>query len=126
MHNRLFLLIGSLVLLLLFYVVLVQQQKSEFIQKQEKEGYVFVQVLPIQSHLGWGYDIFLNRKKYIHQEFIPGIFGRRGFETKEEALRVGNRVVANATGKKGSPAISFADLRELGIPLTAADTTQPK
>jgi len=34
---------------------------------------------------GWGYDIKINGKDYIHQENLPCQCGREGFKTKEKA-----------------------------------------
>ena len=34
---------------------------------------------------GWGYDININGKNYIHQENLPCQCGRDGFKTKEKA-----------------------------------------
>lgn len=34
---------------------------------------------------GWGYDVLMNGKIFIHQPIIPGKPGLNGFSTKEEA-----------------------------------------
>jgi hypothetical protein len=108
---------GALVALgAVFYVTYVGQLKRE-------RDYVYIQVEPIQTSLGWGYEIVADGKAYIHQEFIPGLKGRRGFDSKEDAIRVGNRVISKIKMKQVPPAINMEDLKELGI-LKAADTLQ--
>jgi Domain of unknown function (DUF4907) len=105
----------------LFYISYCAQLKREFALSQKEKGFVFVKVLPVQTSLGWGYEIHVDNKTYIKQPFIPAISGRRGFDTKDQALLVGNKVVSNINTKM-SPSISINDLIELGIPIKIADT----
>src|SRR5580704_1019877 len=117
------LIIGTIILIagLLFYVPYCAQLKREFVQTQKEKGLVFVQVLPIETSLGWGYEIHVDNRTYIKQPFIPAIKGRRGFDTKDQALLVGNKVVSNINTRM-SPSISIADLLALGIPIKPSDT----
>ncbi len=125
MHRRfLFLSIGFV--LIIFYAFYFNQLKREFNLSQKQKGLIFIKVKPIQTNLGWGYEIEVDGKPFIHQEFIPSIFGRRGFATKEDAELVGNRAVAKITDSQMSPAISIKDLEELGIQLKPSDTLQIK
>jgi len=107
--------------ILVFYVLYCAQLKREFAISQKEKGLVFVRVIPIQTPLGWGYEIHVDDRTYIKQPFIPAITGRRGFETREQALLVGNKVVSNINTRM-SPAVSISDLIELGIPIRPADT----
>ena len=116
----------AVTLAILFYSTYYAQQKKEFALSQKEKGLVFVEVKPIQTSIGWGYDIMVDGKRYIHQDFIPGISGRRGFDSKEQAMLVGNKVVSKVTGSKMSPSINIEDLIELGIPLKASDTARLK
>jgi uncharacterized protein DUF4907 len=109
----------------LFYVFYFAQLKKEFASAQKHKGFVFVKVVPFQSSFGWGYEIDVDEKVYIKQPFIPAISGRRGFEKKEDALLVGNKVVSNINNQM-SPAISIKDLEELGIKLKPSDTAEAK
>src|SRR5579871_193892 len=117
MNGKKFLVAGVIVLVVVaFYSAYISQQKREFALSQKANGMVYVEVLPIQTSLGWGYEIHVDGKSYIRQEFVPAIFGRRGFDTKEQAIAVGNKVVSNINSKS-SPAISIKDLEELEIPI---------
>jgi len=126
MNGKKFLVAGVIVLVVVaFYSAYISQQKREFALSQKANGMVYVEVLPIQTSLGWGYEIHVDGKSYIRQEFVPAIFGRRGFDTKEQAIAVGNKVVSNINSKS-SPAISIKDLEELEIPIKSSDTLQKK
>ena len=82
---------------------------------QHKTDLVFVEVRPISSSYGWGYEIIAGAKVYIHQEFIPAIPGKHGFKTSEDALRVGRKVVSKISAGQLPPTITVDELRELGI-----------
>src|SRR5450432_3113004 len=76
---------GIIIILgILFYTAYYAQLKTE-------RGYVFIQLQPIQTATGWGYEILANGKTYIRQEFIPAIEGYHPFKTKEDAVSVGNK-----------------------------------
>ena len=119
---RRFIIAGIIILAgILFYVTYIAQLKREFFLAQKEKGFVFVQVLPIETSLGWGYEIHVDNRTYIKQPFIPAIKGRRGFDTKDQALLVGNKVVSNINTRM-TPSISVADLIALGIPIKPSDT----
>ncbi len=77
------------------------------------------QLLPVDLHVvkmndGWGYDVLVDKKVFIHQDCIPAISSFKKFCTKEDALAIGGRVVEKL--KKGDkPAISLQELRQLHI-----------
>jgi hypothetical protein len=121
------LIIAGIIILaaILFYVPYCAQLKREFVLAQKEKGLVFVQVLPIQTNLGWGYEIHVDNRTYIKQPFIPAITGRRGFETRDQALLVGNKVVSNINTRM-TPSVSVADLIALGIPIKPSDTIRLK
>ena len=75
---------------------------------------MFVQVRAFQTSGGWGYQILADGKSYIKQNFIPAIQGRHSFQTKEQALLVGNKVLEKIEHKQ-PPAISVAELKEMHI-----------
>jgi hypothetical protein len=85
-----------------------------FFEYKKKSDYVFVQVRAIQNTNGWGYEILTDGKVYIRQDFIPAIPGRRSFETKEQALAVGNKVLYKIEHQQ-MPVITPAELKEMNI-----------
>ena len=93
-----------------------------FFEYRKKSDYVFVQVRATQQVKGWGYEIVTDGKVYIKQDFIPAIPGRHHFETKEQALQVGNKVLDKIEHRQ-LPVITFAELQEMHI---ISDTVSPK
>jgi uncharacterized protein DUF4907 len=88
-------------------------------QKWRKD-HIMVTLRAIHTEFGWGYDIWTDKTRYIHQDVIPGIPGNFGFRTKEDALAVGqlvyDRLIANQM-----PIVTTRDLDSLKI---LPDTTQ--
>ncbi|WP_246225107.1 DUF4907 domain-containing protein [Spirosoma terrae] len=64
---------------------------------------------------GWGYDILNNDKPFIHQPTIPGVPGLVGFPNREQAQRVGERVVEKLQDEKAMPTLTHDELRQLGV-----------
>lgn len=65
--------------------------------------------------LGWGYDIYIDNKRTIHQPHIPAVQGNSYFATEEDALKTG-RFAADKMKTTGSlPTISLEELESLGI-----------
>src|ERR1700704_1087110 len=73
-----------------------------FQRKKEREN-VFVQVRPIHTAIGWGYEIITDGKTYIRQEFIPAMQNKHGFRTKEDALKVGHKVISKISMRQSPP-----------------------
>ena len=42
---------------------------------------------------GWGYDVLVNERIFIHQPFVPGKPGISGFNTKDEAAADAKTVI---------------------------------
>jgi len=85
-----------------------------FTFRNGKQDKVFVESEAIQTSSGWGYNILVDGKTYIHQEIIPAIVEKHGFKTKEDALLVAHRVIEKMSTNQ-LPAITSDDLKELGI-----------
>lgn len=67
------------------------------------------------SAQGWGYDVLTdNRKIVIHQPFIPGISGTRGFP-KEEQARAAAQIVIENIKSGGMPSLTRQQLQQLGV-----------
>jgi len=78
------------------------------------EGEVYCELRPLQTATGWGYEIYVDKKLYIKQEFIPAIDGVHAFKSKEDAMNTGKLVLNKLThGKK--PSVTIEELRDLKI-----------
>jgi hypothetical protein len=92
-------------------------------RSQWKKDHVMVELRAIRTPLGWGYDILTNGHPYIHQNVIPDIRGQHGFQSKEEALAVGQRVYDRLVANQ-IPVVSIDEMRELHVrlPEDSSDT----
>lgn len=64
---------------------------------------------------GWGYDIYVNNEKYIHQQHIPAVNGIHTFVSEAEAYRVAELVVEKINNNLMPPTISIDELNYLNI-----------
>ncbi len=94
-----------------FVVSLVVYVYAEVYSKRKNE--ITVRAVELQN--GWGYDVLIGGNPYIHQKQIPGCEGNITFQSKEEALKVGNLVKQKILLKKGLPAVSMEELDSLQI-----------
>jgi hypothetical protein len=99
---------------ILFTVSILVFGISRFFKDDYKAGKVELKVKTFQSQIGWGYDITANDTSLIHQDLIPGIAGRKGFATKEDAEKIGNLVLEKIKNKK-MPTVSLQDLEDFKI-----------
>ena len=68
-----------------------------------------------RTRTGWGYDIYINGKKYIHQPAIPGISGIRSFSTREKAKKTAEFVCSKIRENIIPPSVSSEELDSLGV-----------
>lgn len=64
---------------------------------------------------GYGYDVYVDGKKLIHQPNIPGQPGMAGFRKKEDSERVAELVIKKLKNKEVPPAITEEELRLLKV-----------
>jgi hypothetical protein len=86
-----------------------------------KKEHVLVELKAIQTPRGWGYDILTNGHPYIHQDRIPDIRGEHGFQSKEEALAVGQKVCDRLVANQ-IPMVSIDEMRQLHVRLPEDST----
>jgi hypothetical protein len=79
-----------------------------------RDGMLQVESVPLHNISGWGYEILVDHKIFIHQEDIPAIPGKKEFLTKEDAMKTAGLVVKKLVrGKR--PSITKDDLAALKI-----------
>ena len=64
---------------------------------------------------GFGYDILIGRKKFLHQPNIPAINGYKAFKQRKDAEKVASLVVFKITNNIMPPSISVKELDSLKI-----------
>ena len=93
-------------------------ENREINNKSTKVNHSFqkkIDICILEGEKGWGYDIKVNDKLYIHQPTIPCIQENKGFKTKEEAKKTAELVVKKIQLNKLPPSISMSELDSLGI-----------
>jgi hypothetical protein len=62
---------------------------------------------------GWGYDILSGNKLIIHQDFIPALPFKKGFNKKEYAEKTAQLVIQKIQENK-FPTLAKSDLEKIG------------
>ncbi len=63
----------------------------------------------------FGFDVYVNGKKTIHQPVIPGMVGNRGFATEEKAKKTGELMAAKIRQNIMPPTVSPQELDSLQV-----------
>lgn len=98
-------------ILLAFSIVLFVV--TRFTNKHKSEVSITSKTFYTDS-LGWGYEILVNNKRLIRQDFIPAIEGRRGFATEAEAATI-SKLVIKKMGTTKFPTVTLQELDSCGI-----------
>jgi hypothetical protein len=98
-HNTLVLSIAAGLSILIF-----------FIDKKEKELVFTSRVFPCIS--GWGYDILVNDKLFIHQESVPVLSGEKGFPKKDQADQAAQLII-NKMKQGRAPTLTTFELHRI-------------
>jgi hypothetical protein len=64
---------------------------------------------------GWGYNILIDGKLYIHQPNIPAIMGNNGFSSEEKAREAGEFIVEKIRKKILPPSVTAEELESRGL-----------
>lgn len=82
--------------------------------KHNHKDMVLVESATFQVSGGWGYNILVDHKIFIHQETIPAVAGNKIFVTKEDAEKTSEFIIQKITNKK-LPSVTKNDLDSLQI-----------
>lgn len=93
------------------YQVLNHTYVNAYDQSKPKAIVTF-KIIPLSDNT-WGYDIYLNNNKTIHQPTIPGLPGNKGFSTKKQAASVAKLVVHKIKEGQMPPSVTIAELKTL-------------
>jgi len=66
-------------------------------------------------HDTYGYDIYNDNHKLIHQPSIPGLPGNDGFKTKADALKVAQLVCDKLKKGEMPPSVSIEEMTQLKV-----------
>ena len=74
-----------------------------------------IEITTFQVRNGWGYDIYVNGKLFIHQPMIPALQGIKEFETEAKARKVAEFVADKIKRNILPPTVTVHELDSLGI-----------
>ncbi|MFN0201569.1 MAG: DUF4907 domain-containing protein [Bacteroidia bacterium] len=99
-------------------VEVVTEEKAPVIEKTETPTptQVYYEIIDSPEQT-FGYDIFVQGQKMIHQPYIPGVQGAKGFSTKADAERVAKLVITKIQRGEMPPTVSLEELEKLHIAL---------
>jgi len=110
MTKRIFIPVGILFIAVLIIGFSIKSNKTN------DHKMLKVEAVSIHIDRGWGYNILVDHKIYIHQEFIPAIEGKRAFRSKEDAMKTSEMAIKKLiTGK--TPFLTKEELDSLHISL---------
>jgi hypothetical protein len=92
------------------------QGQNNSSKSRKANGQIHVEVFKIDTLQAWGYEIVSGNKVFIHQETIPALEGKRTFASKDDALKVGNRVKEKLIEKQPPILTKEEVFALLGIP----------
>lgn len=64
---------------------------------------------------GWGYDIYADNARMIHQPIIPAIQGNKSFPSEEKARKTGEFAVKKMRSTGTLPTLTIAELDSLDV-----------
>jgi hypothetical protein len=74
-----------------------------------------VDSIELNGTKGWGYNIMIDDKMYIHQPNIPAVMGNNGFPTEEKARKAGEFVANKIKNNIIPPAVTAEELDSLQV-----------
>jgi len=63
----------------------------------------------------WGYDIYLQKRLFIHQSGIPGLPGNEGFKTKLDAKKVAGLVIGKIKKGEMPPSVTIEEMKKIKV-----------
>jgi hypothetical protein len=99
---------------ILFVVLMVAFSVKKEEQSSKKDHLLPIESVAFNTPSGWGYNILVDHKIFIHQEFIPAIAGKKSFSNKDDAMKTASLVVQKLEQSK-SPRITVGEIAALKI-----------
>jgi hypothetical protein len=77
----------------ILFLIIDFSVKSRMESGKVNANMVKLESKPIRTTSGWGYNIMVGNKIYIHQQCIPAVPGNKPFLSKEDALKTAEVVI---------------------------------
>jgi hypothetical protein len=97
---------------------LLQQEQPEITKPgtgQKMEVQTFEVTGETGKKAGWGYDLYVDGNRVIHQETMQAVQGIHYFKSEEEARKVGTYAMNKMKNSGDFPTISIEELDSLGV-----------
>lgn len=85
-------------------------------EKQINSTYTYKVLL--SNNCTWCYDIYKDKKIFIHQNNIPGLPGNEGFKSRKDAANVACLVIKKLKNGDMPPSVTLFELKKLKVLLT--------
>lgn len=99
--------------------------KQLYLQKTQHKAIATNIKKPVESNVSYtiistgnntyGYDVYNNGRKMVHQPFVPGVAGRIAFTSKEDAEKVAQLVAGKMRSGQMPPSVTATELKNLNI-----------
>ena len=103
---------GAFIITILLFACNAHQKKIETSKIPQYDSLTY-KVFKVKG--GWGYDVIINGKVFIHQPFIPAVEGGFPFRTREDARKTAILVIEKLMTQHGMPRVTVGELKELGV-----------
>jgi Domain of unknown function (DUF4907) len=91
-----------------------QQPATAIIQVKNKSDTILYKIIDGIDRT-YGYDIFINGRKVVHQPSVPCLPGKPGFHNKEDARKVALLVIEKIRKGNMPPSVTRAELKVLRV-----------
>lgn len=102
-------------ILLISTIFIIFSCKNKNIEKKTVHSQRKITTKVFQTEKGWGYDIYIGDKHYIHQTEIPAIQGTQGFSNKLQASKTAAFVAKKIHKGIIPPSVTPDELDSLGV-----------
>lgn len=91
------------------------QTESNFPKENTNKNSKISYIIIPSVNKTWGYDIYLEKRLFIHQATIPGYTGNNGFKSKADAKKVAKQIVIKIQNGEMPPSITIEELKKLKV-----------
>jgi hypothetical protein len=92
--------------------VFTTRQHDDSSTKQVNDSITFK---TYKTDAGWGYDIYINEKIYVHQPNIPAVSGSKGFDKEKYAKKTAHLVIEKIRKHILPPTVATDELKSLKV-----------
>lgn len=105
------------VFILIIYSIHIDNKNNSLVNNNQiiSNNGIEIKIFNTNSFIGWGYDIYIEGNKYIHQVTIPCIQGKTGFKSEVDARKTAELVTGKINNNISPPTITLGELDSLGI-----------